>query len=382
VDDRTASELLAEVPGFVVVANRNGPGQTVIAGEEAAVGAALARAAELGVNGRRLPVSRAFHTRLIAGAAEVLRSCELLASREHDHRQKEAHGLRLFSSLTGDEVPTEVCLAEHFAAQALAPVDFQALVEQLAGACDQLIEVGPGRVLSGLADGILGQAGTCLPVAGQPDRDADLNRVLARAFALGVAVRWEALYEGRLVRPFVPADQRKFIDNPCERPLTISDAVPLELDAVVSRERPRPDKKEPLAPQQRKTGGRHHDIQDLLLDLAVRRTGFPREAITPERRLLDDLNLDSIKAAELVSSAAKEIGLAGQIDPAQFANATLAEVAAALQALLPERGTSAPGRAEPADPAVVERHLSVAAPTPAGPVWVRAFTVEYVHAPC
>ena len=60
----------------------------------------------------------------------------------------------------------------------------------------------------------------CLPVAGQPERDADLNAVLARAFALGVEVRWEALYEGRLVRPFVPADQRLFIDNPCERPMT------------------------------------------------------------------------------------------------------------------------------------------------------------------
>ncbi len=373
VDDRTAAELLAGVPGYAVVANRNAPGQTVVAGEESAITAVLAKAAERGITARRLPVSNAFHTRLMAGAAEVLRSTPLLAG-------PGPRTARLFSSHSGAEVPALVRPGEHFAEQALAPVDFQGLVEHLAASCDQLIEVGPGRVLSGLADATLEQSGTCLPVAGQPDRDGDLSAVLARAFALGVEVRWHALYEGRLVREFVPADKRLFIDNPCERPLTVPEAEPMVLDAaarvtvspVKRAERPTPAPA--AAPAGSVSAG--GNLQELLIDLAVKRTGFPRESITPERKLLDDLNLDSIKAAELVASAAKEVGLAGQIDPAQYANATLGEVAAALQAALPERGAPEAVPAKPAAPAVA---AAVPAPVPAGPVWVRAFTIDYVH---
>ena len=74
---------------------------------------------------------------------------------------------------------------------------------------------------------------------------------------------------------------------------------------------------------------RRMGVETLLVDLVVERTGFPRESITPEARLLDDLNLDSIKAAELVASAARQQGAAGKLDPSKLANATLADVAPA-----------------------------------------------------
>jgi acyl carrier protein len=66
----------------------------------------------------------------------------------------------------------------------------------------------------------------------------------------------------------------------------------------------------------------------------VEQTKYPRESINSAARLLDDLNLDSIKSAELVAQTAKQLGIEGQIDPSNFANATIAEVVEALQELI------------------------------------------------
>jgi len=108
------------------------------------------------------------------------------------------------------------------------------------------------------------------------------------------------------------------------------------------------------------------DIPNLVLEIAERATGFPRESLSLELRLLDDLNLDSIKSAELVAEVAGHLGVTQNgFEPAAFANATLADVAGALQ----EISGSAP------------RAIT---PTSAGgeaydrPSWVRTFVVEYV----
>jgi hypothetical protein len=117
------------------------------------------------------------------------------------------------------------------------------------------------------------------------------------------------------------------------------------------------------------------DLEAMLLDLAAERTGFPRESLTAHVRLLDDLNLDSIKAAELVAGAAKSARVAGRIDPAGLANASLAEIAATIRQALGD------------DPSPAERSAVRPSPSPAhpaepasdsGPSWVRNFVIEYV----
>ena len=84
-----------------------------------------------------------------------------------------------------------------------------------------------------------------------------------------------------------------------------------------------------------------HDIGNILIDLVAEQTGYPKQSITLEARLLDDLNLDSIKAGELVAAAAKTCGLAGQLDPTTLSNVTLKEVAEAIYAALPALDTAA-----------------------------------------
>jgi enediyne polyketide synthase len=113
------------------------------------------------------------------------------------------------------------------------------------------------------------------------------------------------------------------------------------------------------------------NVEAILVDLVVWQTGYPRESIGLELKLLDDLNLDSIKAGELVAAAAKECGVAGQIDPSALANASLQEVAEIIHSAMP---------AVPAliQPAISVNHAAIQLQPQENTNWVRNFAVEYV----
>jgi [acyl-carrier-protein] S-malonyltransferase len=135
----------AAAAGVVELANLNAPGQIVIAGERAAVeravGLARARGAKRTVP---LPVSAPFHCRLMQPAADRLR--EVLATvRFRD--------LRVPCVTNVDAVPvrTGVEAAEALLRQVAAPVRWVEGIERLVReGVDTFVEVGPGKVLSGL----------------------------------------------------------------------------------------------------------------------------------------------------------------------------------------------------------------------------------------
>ncbi|HEY7315204.1 MAG TPA: type I polyketide synthase [Gemmataceae bacterium] len=435
-----AETLIRGLQGYAVVANINSPRQTVISGEEAAVQEVLNRAGARGIVARRLPVSNAFHSRLVASAADKLRDAAPVPE------TADALNCRLVSSMTGRAVEADLDLREHFATQVTARVDFIGMVGAMQKECDQLIEVGPGRVLSGLVADINDEKGpVSLPVAGQPDADRDLNNVLARAFVQGVNVNWPALYEARLVRDFVPPHERLFIDNPCERPFPELPFEPLpsegagalesflventgcepdELREYLARRQgflanvvqadilslngsmmklpaehsaqpftPKPRLRTvaalPVEPEPKPVAAPPADapvpeaptaeVEDLLLDLAAKRTGFAKDTITMEARLLDDLNLDSIKAAELVAAAAKQVGAAGKVDPSKLANASLAEVAFAIREVA-DQGGSGPAKIIPAPDEPAHSPAGMPSFEDDSPSWVRNFTIEYIEA--
>ncbi|TRU83105.1 MAG: type I polyketide synthase [Microcystis novacekii Mn_MB_F_20050700_S1] len=211
----TAQKLLQGISGYVTVANINSPKQTVISGEKASVAAVcdLALAQEIQV--RQLPVANAFHSQMVATAAEYLRQeapiPEILAQ----------VSLPLFTSVNGQIVNSGLNLKEHFADQIVAQVNFVSLVENLKNKCDLIVEVGPGKVLSGLVEAT-DTSVLCFPLESKPGIACDLNTFLAAYFVQGGEVNWPALYEQRLVRPFVPAAERLFVDNPCERSFSVS----------------------------------------------------------------------------------------------------------------------------------------------------------------
>lgn len=148
--DDLCQQIYDELGATVVIANYNAPDQLVISGEAAAVAQASARARERGA--RRivpLKVSAAFHSPLMASAARRMRQI-LHAAPLADVR------VPLIANVSGAPVQQANEVREELEAQIDAPVRWTASVQWLAARGVQtFVEIGPGRVLSGLVKRIV-----------------------------------------------------------------------------------------------------------------------------------------------------------------------------------------------------------------------------------
>lgn len=129
----------------VAPANLNGGGQVVISGAREAVRRASLLARERGArNVVELAVSAPFHSALMAPAAEGLR--DALESVEVQPFRVELV-TNVEAALNSDPERVKPLLVQ----QVVAPVRWEESMKLLAGlGCDRVIELGPGRVLSGL----------------------------------------------------------------------------------------------------------------------------------------------------------------------------------------------------------------------------------------
>jgi [acyl-carrier-protein] S-malonyltransferase len=146
LDDAAVGEACAMVSeGVVETVNFNAPGQVVIAGNTAAVEAAMANAKELGA--RRtipLPVSVPSHCSLMRDAADQLASeLETVTLEMPGVPVIHNHGASVASSV--DEI------RERLKMQFYSPVEWVACVKAMhSQGLGMLIECGPGKVLTGL----------------------------------------------------------------------------------------------------------------------------------------------------------------------------------------------------------------------------------------
>ena len=147
LDDAKLPELLSAAAehGTFVVANRNAPGQVVVSGERAAVEAGAEIAKTLGAKRAIvLPVSVAAHSPLMAEAAEGMRDT-LAGIAFADPTTTLLANANARPITTGEEARAE--LVDHLT----AGVDWIAAVERMTAAgVATFVEVGPGKVLSGL----------------------------------------------------------------------------------------------------------------------------------------------------------------------------------------------------------------------------------------
>jgi [acyl-carrier-protein] S-malonyltransferase len=126
-------------------ANYNTPTQTVIAGTIAGLEAATAKLQAAGAK-RIVPlnVSAAFHTPLMAPAAERLRAAL-------DHIEWRSPRIPVMANLTGREHQGGDRIPHVLEMQLRSPVRWAACVQSLVDlGCDMLIEVGPKRALTGM----------------------------------------------------------------------------------------------------------------------------------------------------------------------------------------------------------------------------------------
>ncbi|WP_266168842.1 type I polyketide synthase [Dyella subtropica] len=382
-----ARALLEEAShaGYAVLANINSEEQMIISGEFGAIEAIAQLAESAGVRIHRLPVSNAFHSALVADAAGYLL--------EHAPIPAVCEALRctLLSSVDGRRVDAAKDLHRHFSEQILLPVDFVAAAKAMTQEADLLIEVGPGRVLTQLIGNMPADYRmSSFPLEAKAESTHDLNWLLACVHTLGVAIEWKMLYATRVIKPFVPAAQRSFIVNPCERPIAQAEPAALQMTAAtpahrlsgspesyvdealerllgylkhrgefvadvikadvratarsegghVNRLEPAkaliaPATREPIAlaakpvsaplPRMAPQGAR-----ETVLDLVAQFTGFARSSLSLAMTMGDDLNLDSIKATEIVSLVAQRFHLQAHIDPADFTQRSLADLVTAV----------------------------------------------------
>src|SRR5215212_4814283 len=145
--DERVAELVAagSSAGQFTIANRNSPGQIVVSGDQGAVDRACEVAKELGAKRAIvLPVSVAAHSPLMERAATEMR--RVLADVEfNDPRAPLLANVDARLLTSGEACRAE--LVEHLT----RGVDWIAAVERMTvGGVENFIEVGPGKVLTGL----------------------------------------------------------------------------------------------------------------------------------------------------------------------------------------------------------------------------------------
>ncbi|HIF40556.1 MAG TPA: SDR family NAD(P)-dependent oxidoreductase [Planctomycetes bacterium] len=178
----------------VVLANLNGPRQTVISGPTGAVNKALDRLDDCGFAARSIPVACAFHSGVVADAkatfGEYLRAFPIAPP-----------SVPVFSNTTAaPHAADPELIRSALSDQIVQPVRFADQVQAMVDAGARIfVEVGPGRVLTGLVSKILAEQQVHVistNESGCEDLSSFLS-ALAQLSVLGVDLDPAILFEGR-----------------------------------------------------------------------------------------------------------------------------------------------------------------------------------------
>jgi len=197
---------MKSLPASISIANLNSPGQTVIAGGLDEVEQAISILQNAGMVARRIPVSQAFHTKLMKEASKQLET--VLKGIEF------AQGsIDVYSNLQGqkyDRSPVDV--TSKLSSHTIEPVDFVSQIKNMyADGARIFLEVGPGSVLTSLSQSILADTeATCIALD-RSGRDGlvSLLHALAQLAAGSVHIDFQRLYQYRLfaLKPLLGSEQ-------------------------------------------------------------------------------------------------------------------------------------------------------------------------------
>jgi acyl transferase domain-containing protein/NAD(P)-dependent dehydrogenase (short-subunit alcohol dehydrogenase family)/acyl carrier protein len=188
--------LLADHPGLAIAAI-NSPGQCVISGAEDSLNAVVDLLTERGLEVKRLAVSHAFHSPLMAEVFTEFRE----AIKDIQFHEPT---LTLISNLTGQLAkPAEISTPDYWVRHIGEPVNFEAGMRAVERRGQHtFVEIGPSTALMGLAK-------KCVATADhrwanslhRTDEDGvSIRRALVALYTAGVAVRWAEVHSGRARR--------------------------------------------------------------------------------------------------------------------------------------------------------------------------------------
>lgn len=333
----------------VVIAGLNSPMQTVLSGKAAEIDAVARRAEARGLRTTLLRVSHAFHSPLVASAGTRLST----------HLEREEFGpvqRHVFSTVTGQHLNGNTDFRALLREQVTSPVRFMEAVNAAdERGIDLWLEVGPGQTLCGLIGQFRKEPAVALDAGGSSIRW--LLHAVAACFCLGACVAYDELFADRFARPFDLDWRPRFFVNPCELAPTDDDITEIASFADESSEIEATEEL-PLESQT-------HTPLKVVRQLVAERLELPLATIENESRLLDDLHLNSISVAQLVAEAARRLDLPPPPAPTNYANATLSEIAGALDAAALAGATNSHSATD-TNPSGVDE-------------WVREFSVAFVE---
>ena len=350
-----AERLIGEC-GNAVVANLNGPAQTVASGREEDIARLSDRCAKQGVRTTRLNVATAFHSPLVESARGPLR--EALARARFSVPEVSVYANATGEPHSSDPESIREALVDHLT----MPVRFAKCVANMhRDGARIFLETGPGSVLSSLTANILqGTDAVAIPV---DHRDGwfGLMNAAARLFVLGVPQPAERLRElfgngespvparhlaaerrsagnesprgladaamvrhQRLMRLFVESQlavMTRFLGTtrPDEVTLAGMEAWPAGSPTVADPALRAVRRSAPVStPVERAAvteGAVGTDTLQRLRSMVADLTGFPPDMLDPELDLEADLGIDSIKRVEILVEAQDRFpGLADALD--------------------------------------------------------------------
>jgi len=186
----TIEDLIRENGIDAILANRNGPSQGVVSGTTTAIGNMKKLCRKKRIRAIELPVSAAFHSRLVSKAALPFK--KLLEKITFFHSEIPVYSNTTARPYPKDEKEARALLGDHL----LNPVNFVDEIRNMyADGIRVFIEVGPKKTLTGLTSSILDGSNFYAYAMDTSQKKGggleDLAGLLARLAALGYPVNIE-----------------------------------------------------------------------------------------------------------------------------------------------------------------------------------------------
>ncbi|MFQ6017597.1 MAG: type I polyketide synthase, partial [Kiloniellaceae bacterium] len=294
VDESRVREVLADSTESVALAALNGPRNTVISGERAAVERALERLRAARVRARALPVSHAFHSPLVE---PMLDAFEAAVGRTTIRPLR----LPLVSNLNGEVLqPGSVLDARYWRRHTREPVRFAAGIAGLLDLGHRLfLELGPRPALSGIGRQCRGDASATWLASLRPGMEdwRSLLDSLAALYVRGARVDWDGFDQDyarrRLHLPTYPFDRRRCWMGAEDTTMTQS---------TPQANTPEPSERAPV-PQ-----ARREIIVSLLRSLAGDILWTDSATVDPKTPFVE-LGADSVVLIELVTKIESALGV-------------------------------------------------------------------------
>ena len=299
----------------LVIAADNGTAQ-VVAGSFADLDTVAARARQRGLATHRLPVSHAFHSPAIAAVRPVLGA--RLADLPVDRLAK-----TVYSTVYGRRLTRDDDLRRMLVEQLTAPVLFRQAAIDLAAECGVLVEVGPGHGLAALAADITAVPAVATDVGADSAESACMTA--AALFAAGAVRGLTPLFAHQFRRSFDLWHDFEFLANPCEK-------APVATGGIAALPH-RPDTGRDERPDITQPTDRPVDVAGRVRSLIADALELPPAEIRETDRLLSDLHLNSLLVGQLAARAALECGRVVPAAPLSLADASVADIAAVVEAL-------------------------------------------------